>query len=155
MPGLDGYAATRKIMAPTPTPIVMISSVVDPRDTNVILSALGAGALSIAEAPPPPTDPSYRLRCAALAQLLRSMAAVRRPIRRAPRDPAAPRAACRPCGRARSAPSASRPPPAAQRHVRRAQRAPLRTMPPILVVQHLSSGFAPELRLLARRAHRP
>ncbi|APR85445.1 Chemotaxis response regulator protein-glutamate methylesterase CheB [Minicystis rosea] len=144
MPGCDGYAATRKIMATTPTPIVMISSVVDPRDTNVILSALGAGALSIAEAPPPPTDPSYRLRCAALAQLLRSMADVR-----VARSDGRPATRLTPVGIPAVRPSpvgaigivASTGGPSAMCDVLSAL--PLRTMPPILVVQHLAKGFAP------------
>ncbi len=36
MPHRDGFAATREIMASVPTPIVMISAVVDPRDSAVV-----------------------------------------------------------------------------------------------------------------------
>ena len=76
MPNSDGYAATRAIMARVPTPIVMISAVVDPRDSAVVFETLEAGALCIAEAPPSPADPQYRFRCATLVQLVRSMAAI-------------------------------------------------------------------------------
>lgn len=75
MPGKDGYEATREIMDRVPTPIVMVSAIVDPSDSRVVFEALTAGALCIAEAPPPPTDPRYKSRSGALAQLLRVMAA--------------------------------------------------------------------------------
>ena len=76
MPNSDGFAATREIMARVPTPIVMISAVVDPRDSAVVFETLEAGALCIAEAPPSPSDPGYRFRCGTLVQLVRSMAAI-------------------------------------------------------------------------------
>lgn len=143
MPGCDGFAATRQIMATAPTPIVMVSSVVDPRDSNVILSALGAGALSIAEAPPPPSDPSYLFRCAALAQLLRAMAEVRvaRSRSDAPPPPRMTPAAARSRAVSAIGLAASTGGPGTLADVLRAL--PLGVMPPILVVQHLAAGFAP------------
>ena len=59
MPGMDGYEATRRIMQRRPTPILMISSVVNPRDVHVALEALRAGALAVAESLPSPGDPQY------------------------------------------------------------------------------------------------
>ena len=142
MPRSDGYAATRAIMACIPTPIVMISAVVNPRDAAVVFEALEAGALCIAEAPPAPSDPAYRFRCATLVQLVRSMAAI---------------------DVARSS-TAVAPPPAPRPHVVRAASRisfiglaastggpgalvailaalPLGVMPSILIVQHMAVGF--------------
>lgn len=142
MPHCDGYAATRQIMAQTPTPIVMVSSVVDPRDSKVILSALGAGALSIAEAPPAPGDPTYLHRCAALAQLLRAMAAVRVGPGRS--ETPRPNRVTPTMLRSRTVNAiglvASTGGPGALCDV--LSGLPLKVMPPILVVQHLAAGFA-------------
>lgn len=77
MPGIDGYQATREIMRQCPTPIVMVSSVLDARDARVVFSALEAGALHIAEPPPPPGTPGYAVRCAAFAELVRVVSGAR------------------------------------------------------------------------------
>lgn len=146
MPGCDGYAATRQIMARSPTPIVMVSSIVDPRDSAVVLEALAAGALSVAELPPPPTDPAYRRRCAALAQLLRAMAAVnvtrsRSEPRLAPIVAQSPPRAARQSGISAIGIVASTGGPKAVVEILAAL--PRQVMPPILLVQHIAPGFAP------------
>ena len=74
MPAKDGYTATRDIMAAAPTPIVMMSHVVDPKDAKVVFDAMAAGAVYITGAPPPPNHQDYAAECASLAQLLRGMA---------------------------------------------------------------------------------
>jgi two-component system chemotaxis response regulator CheB len=149
MPHRDGYAATREIMARTPTPIVMISAVVDPRDSAVVFETLEAGALCIAEAPPAPSDPAYRFRCAALAQLVRSMAAIDVLRSRRSRDKAPPPPTLRPRAIARALMplaiaaigiAASTGGPGALVTVLAAL--PLDVMPPILIVQHIAPGFA-------------
>ena len=43
MPGLDGFAATKRIMVEAPTPILIITSV-DPRALSVSLEAVRVGA---------------------------------------------------------------------------------------------------------------
>lgn len=143
MPHSDGYAATRAIMARVPTPIVMISAVVNPRDAAVVFEALEAGALCIAEAPPAPSDPAYRFRCATLAQLVRSMAGidVTRPSNAAAAAPPAPRPHL---ARAASRISfiglaASTGGPGALVAILAAL--PLGVMPSILIVQHIAPGF--------------
>jgi two-component system, chemotaxis family, protein-glutamate methylesterase/glutaminase len=146
MPNLDGYAATRAIMARSPTPIVMVSAVVDPRSSAVIFATLEAGALCVAEAPPPPSDPEYSSRARALAQLLRAMAEVdvTRGALRAARSSSAP-----PPPR----PHALHPPTVAAVGVVAStggpgtlaailEAVPLGALPPILVVQHIAAGFA-------------
>src|SRR5574340_355334 len=51
MPRMDGCAATREIMAQTPTRIIMSSSTGDPADAGVAFAALEAGALTIVAKP--------------------------------------------------------------------------------------------------------
>lgn len=140
MPGMDGYAATRQIMAHAPTPIVLYSSVVNPRDSRVALEALRSGALSIVEALPPAGDPSYDFRRASLLHLLRSMAQVK-VERLQPESPARSRL---PAGAVGDVDAigvvASTGGPAAIADLLR--MLPPRAMPPVLVVQHIARGFA-------------
>jgi two-component system chemotaxis response regulator CheB len=160
MPGVDGYQATREIMRQRPTPIVMVSSVLDARDARVVFAALEAGALHIAEPPPPPGSPGYVVRCAAFAELVRVVAGARlvRTTARAHAEPPpadalapAPRPGA-PAGSAGARVSPARPAlidaigivasaggPQALGGVLRAL--PAGVMPPILLVQHLASGF--------------
>ena len=144
MPNSDGFAATREIMAHVPTPIVMISAVVDPRDSAVVFETLEAGALCIAEAPPAPSDPGYRFRCGALAQLVRSMAAIdvtrSRPGSTGAPRPVQPRAAPRSSPISAIGIAASTGGPGALVSILAAL--PLGVMPPILIVQHIAVGFA-------------
>lgn len=146
MPHSDGYAATRAIMARVPTPIVMISAVVDPRDSAVVFETLEAGALCIAEAPPAPTDLAYRFRCATLVQLVRSMAAIdvtrsrRAGVVALPAPAPAPRRATRSTSNISFIGiAASTGGPGAL--VALLAALPLGVMPPILIVQHIALGF--------------
>lgn len=140
MPRMDGYAATRAVMAERPTPIVLISSVVSTREAGVALEALRSGALWITESLPSPTDPAFASRRAALVQLLRAMSQVRlgRPNARAHRTPIPPT-------HGSSGPAAvigigaSTGGPQALDVILRA--APRGTLPPLLVVQHIARGF--------------
>jgi two-component system chemotaxis response regulator CheB len=154
MPGIDGYQATREIMRQCPTPIVMVSSVLDARDARVVFAALEAGALHIAEPPPPPGSPSYVVRCAAFVELVRVVAGARL-TRAEPGARAETRATqAPPTGPPLTGPRPSRPPPTvidaigivasaggpqALGNVLRAL--PGGVMPPILLVQHLAAGF--------------
>src|SRR5258708_38415116 len=51
MPRLDGFEATKRIMAEAPTPIVIVSAVVDRSGVEVSMQALQLGALAIARKP--------------------------------------------------------------------------------------------------------
>ncbi len=51
LPGMDGLAATRHIMAHYPTPIVVIADAVEDRSLAISMNALRAGALSVVEKP--------------------------------------------------------------------------------------------------------
>lgn len=142
MPGVDGYQATRDIMRHHPVPIVMVSSIVDASDAQVVFATLEAGALHIAEPPPPPGAPDYARRCASFAELLRVVAGARpisldhgegRARRRVPAP--APR---RPIDAIGIAASAGGP----QTLAALLRALPPGVMPPILLVQHLAPGFA-------------
>ncbi|MDO9019064.1 MAG: chemotaxis protein CheB [Deltaproteobacteria bacterium] len=143
MPVMDGYAATRQIMATCPTPIVLVSSVVNPRDAHVAMEALRSGALAIVEALPAITDPRYELRREALLHTLRSMSLVR--LDRFRSSPAAAAPAAPPLlgadrGVAAIGIAASTGGPNAV--VELLRLLPPGVMPPLLIVQHIARGFA-------------
>jgi two-component system chemotaxis response regulator CheB len=142
MPGCDGYQATREIMARAPTPVVMVTAAENPDDERVIFQALGAGALTVSRAPPPPGSPAHRLASATLAQLLRSMAGANvGELGHSP--PAVVRRVDDPPGQRVNAVgivASAGGPPAVLAILR--QLTP-HAMPPILLVQHMSPGFAP------------
>lgn len=142
MPGVDGFEATRAIMNARPTPIVMVSSVVNPKDAQVIFTALEAGALHIAEPPPPPGAPDYLVRVARFQELLRTIAGARVRHLDAPR----PTGAERPAVKASASleldgigvvSSAGGP----QALLAMLPSLPRGAMPPLLLVQHLAAGF--------------
>lgn len=159
MPGMDGFATAREIMARTPTPIVMISSAVDARDAGVILEAMRSRALAITQALPSPDDPTYGQRRGTLMQLLRSMAKVRvAPGQLGAASTPLPPPTRRPSPLATPAARAVRAPPAAPARVAAIGvvasaggpgvvaeilgALPRGGMPPILIVQHIAPGFA-------------
>ena len=51
MPEMDGFEATKRIMTESPTPIVIVSNIVDVREVQVALMALKAGALTVGKKP--------------------------------------------------------------------------------------------------------
>lgn len=142
MPGIDGLEATRRIMAHTPTPIVIISGHYDTGDVVLSLEALRAGALTILPKPSGPGAEDFAEQCKWLARTVKSMAAVKVVRRRRVRPTAAtPPATRRPRARARIVSiAASTGGPAALAQV-------LGGLPPafplpVLVVQHIAHGFA-------------
>ncbi|WP_197041276.1 chemotaxis protein CheB [Chondromyces apiculatus] len=164
MPGMDGFATAREIMARTPTPIVMITAAADAKSSELILEAMRARALAVTQGLPPRTAPGYVQRRRALAQLLRSMAQVRvgPPPGSSPELPASqdgiptrPRALperSKPISLQEPAPTpqgpivavgmvASAGGPNAIADI--LAELPRRVVPPILIVQHIAPGFAP------------
>jgi two-component system chemotaxis response regulator CheB len=59
LPGMDGFEATRRIMAERPTPIVVVSASVEAEDLKISMNALRAGALSVVEKPVSPVSAGY------------------------------------------------------------------------------------------------
>lgn len=75
MPGIDGLEATRRIMANTPTPVVVVSSLVE-RDMQLSMQALEAGALAVVEKPPSRRDPTFEAKQSHLIRTLLAMSSV-------------------------------------------------------------------------------
>jgi len=77
MPGMDGYAATRKIMETQPLPIIMYSPLVAPEQTENIFKAMQAGAVAVAEKPPGPASEKSRPLIEKLLRTVKLMAEVK------------------------------------------------------------------------------
>lgn len=75
MPELDGFEATRRIMVEVPTPIVIVSSTVNVRETRVSMQALRAGALTVMQKPAPGHD--FEQSTQQFNSTVRAMAGVR------------------------------------------------------------------------------
>ncbi len=144
MPGVSGFEATRAIMRERPTPIIMVSSVVDPRDREVIFAALEAGALHIAEPPPAPGTPRWGLHAASFLELLRTIAGARvrgaspRPSPGASDVAAEPPGSQTPLGAIGIVSSAGGP----QALMELLSLLPAGRLAPVLLVQHIADGFA-------------
>lgn len=76
MPGLDGFEATKRIMAEMPTPIVIISSL-EVTSIKFSMEALQAGALAVLPKPPGPGSPTYEQAARYVAATIRSMSQVK------------------------------------------------------------------------------
>lgn len=76
MPRMDGLEATRRIMQSFPTPVVVVSSLLD-KDLDLSFQALQAGALAVVEKPPDRKNPVFAEKQALLMRTLFAMAAVR------------------------------------------------------------------------------
>jgi len=85
MPDMDGFEATRRIMANTPVPIVIVSSTYEPRLVSMAFRALEAGALAIVEKPPAGANGDQVQRQQALRDTVRATAS-RRAVRPRPVD---------------------------------------------------------------------
>jgi len=84
---MDGFEATRRILAQKPRPIVIVSATVDPDDVLLSIEALAAGALSVMPKPPGSRSPLYRKSAEELISTVRLMAEVKMVGRRAPAKP--------------------------------------------------------------------
>jgi two-component system chemotaxis response regulator CheB len=72
LPGMNGFEATRRIMAEKPTPIVVVSASVECEDLRITMNALQAGALTVLEKPVGTTSADYE----ALAERLCTQLAI-------------------------------------------------------------------------------
>ncbi len=75
MPLLDGLEATRRIMSRQPTPVVVVSGLLE-RDVDLSFQALQAGALAVVEKPPDRSDPAFAAKQRQLVTTLTAMARV-------------------------------------------------------------------------------
>ena len=76
MPGIDGLEAIRQIMSRRPTPVVVVSGLLD-RDVDLSFQALQAGALAVVEKPPHREDAAFAEKYRQLVNTLRAMSRVR------------------------------------------------------------------------------
>jgi two-component system chemotaxis response regulator CheB len=77
MPNVDGYEATRQIMASTPTPIVMATASSSQSETRGGFTALEAGALILLSKPPALWEEGHDESAAELLRTLKLMAEVK------------------------------------------------------------------------------
>jgi two-component system, chemotaxis family, protein-glutamate methylesterase/glutaminase len=75
MPKMDGLEATRQIMAEIPTPVVVVSGLVE-SDVELSMRALEAGALAVVEKPPDRDNPLFEEKRKRLITAIRAMAGV-------------------------------------------------------------------------------
>lgn len=82
MPKMDGFEATRRIMATTPIPILVISAKFKQDDINISFQALECGALAIVEKPSGPEDPNFKALAKKIVNTIKSIAPIRLITRR-------------------------------------------------------------------------
>lgn len=149
MPQMDGFEATKEIMARAPTPIIIVSSSISGSEVEMSLNAMRAGALMVVAKPDNPKSSDFDGRQGQLVQMVKALSQVKVVRRwtdrsaRQEREPALPSQRPR---RIAGAPArivaiaSSTGGPAALQRI-------LLDLPgdfpaPILVVQHIALGFA-------------
>ena len=144
MPKLDGFAATKRIMVESPTPI-LITTGIDPRAVSVSLEAVRAGALAVHPKPGDPRAPAFDEEARELARQVKAMSRVKvvRHLAMEPHRhgavPSSKPAALQGVAAQVVAIAASTGGPAALHLILTALPADFPV--PILVVQHISRGF--------------
>lgn len=149
MPEMGGLEATRRIMADSPTPIVVVSSSLNKQDVDMAFEALQAGAMAVVEKPPGRQHPDFERKRQEMLTALRLMARVQDARKRqlagqtvaAANPPPAPRS--RQGGVEVVAMVASAGGPSALAQV--LGGLPADFPAPVLVVQHLAAEFLPGL----------
>jgi len=86
MPRVDGLEATRQIMSEKPTPVVVVSGLVE-SDIELSMKALEAGALAVVEKPPDRKNPEFEAKRKHLVNTIRAMAGVSVVSRKRKRHP--------------------------------------------------------------------
>ncbi|MBK9290490.1 MAG: chemotaxis-specific protein-glutamate methyltransferase CheB [Bacteroidetes bacterium] len=77
MPHLNGIEATRHIMAHTPVPVVIVSSLYNPGETRLAMEVLAAGAVAVIPKPSGPGSADYEKLAATYLRTLKVMSEVR------------------------------------------------------------------------------
>lgn len=141
MPVLDGFEATKRIMAEVPTPIVIVTGRREPGDVATSLQATRLGALAVLPKPPGPGSPDFRRQAARLVSLVKALAdvkVVRRRIRQHSPDVSPPVRADRHALQIVGVAASTGGPPALYRFL---GALPGAFAAPVLVVQHIAEGF--------------
>ncbi|HEY2926616.1 chemotaxis-specific protein-glutamate methyltransferase CheB [Piscinibacter sp.] len=148
LPKLDGFGATRRIMALCPTRIVMVTATSMPAEVAASFRALESGALTVIGTPPGPGHPMFGAARDELLRTVKLMAEVKVVKRWSPpgnalavrRPPPELDEAPRPGQVRLVAIGASTGGPLVLQEVLSELRPALRA--PIVIVQHISHGFA-------------
>jgi len=143
MPVMDGLTAVTEIMATCPTPILVLSGNVDPKDSRSAFNAIRLGALDVMEKPKGVVTEAFEEIGTRLAEKVKTLARVkvmhhfrRRRISVPPTEPILP-----PVGpRSILAIGASTGGPKAVMNLMK--ELPKKTSCSILIVQHIAPGFA-------------
>jgi two-component system chemotaxis response regulator CheB len=90
MPGMDGFEATRAIMSGCPTPVVIVTGKMDPRDSATLFRVMEAGALMITAKPFPPGHPEHDESVRELIKTVRLMSEIKVVRRMFPRETRGP-----------------------------------------------------------------
>jgi two-component system chemotaxis response regulator CheB len=77
LPGMNGFDATKRIMAERPTPIVVVSASVEAEDLKISMNALRAGALAVVEKPVGASHADYERLAERICTQLAIMSQVR------------------------------------------------------------------------------
>jgi len=77
LPGMDGFQATRAIMSSCPTPIVIVTGKLDPRDSATLFRVMEAGALMVLAKPDPLGTPGYAESVARLVHHIKLMSEIK------------------------------------------------------------------------------
>ncbi|MDY7232392.1 chemotaxis-specific protein-glutamate methyltransferase CheB [Hyalangium sp. s54d21] len=143
MPNMDGLEATKRIMTEVPTPVVVVSTLVE-RDIQTSMSALRSGALAVLQKLVGPESPDFERESRHLRDTLKAMAAVK-VVRHWPERASVPLSRRAPPVGSRARPevvaiATSTGGPAALHRI--LSELPKDFPLPILVVQHIALGFA-------------
>lgn len=141
MPIMDGFTATKHIMARSPTPIIIVSSSTSGPDVEHSLNAIQAGALMVLPKPDNPASARFDYRRNELLTMAKAMASVKVVRRWTTAPPPPPQARVKPAaGNVRIvAIAASTGGPAALHRIFTSLPRDFRV--PIVVVQHITAGF--------------
>lgn len=151
MPDMNGIKATRRIMEEKPTPIVIVSGLLDPKEASANFMALDAGALALIEKPRF-LGQEQQQALARIVETLKAMSEVavvrrrRKPEGERPETPPRVEQSIRPPKRgpfSMVCMGASTGGPQALSSI--LSRLPGNFYLPILVVQHIAPGFLPGL----------
>jgi two-component system, chemotaxis family, protein-glutamate methylesterase/glutaminase len=143
MPNMDGLEATKRIMTEVPTPVVVVSTLVE-RDIQTSMAALRSGALAVMQKLVGPQAPDFDIEARRLRDTVKAMAEVK-VIRHWPTRDGAPTVRAPISTARRGKPeiiviAASTGGPAALHRI--LSELPADFPLPILVVQHIALGFA-------------
>ena len=77
LPGMDGFQATRAIMSSCPTPIVVVTGKLDPRDSATLFRVMEAGALMVLAKPDPVGSAGHAESVARLVHHIKLMSEIK------------------------------------------------------------------------------